>query len=162
MPNVAVPRLSAGTFSPNISFWIDDDISAAGSGANGGLGDGYLKFNDLGHYLHLPTNSLNLRFGQFELDLPFTQARTIDISGYDIYEQANIGAHNPAFNQQNVNNQLTLADVVNGVEFSGGHLYGGYHYSIAFVDQNTSGLNQALSQQDLVDLVEYLASLKKQ
>jgi hypothetical protein len=26
-----------------------------------------------------------------------------------------------------------------GVEFSGGHQYGGYHYSLAVVDQNTSG-----------------------
>ncbi len=79
--------IAAGSFGPNISFWIDDDISAGGSGANGGLGDGYLKVNDLGHYIRLPKDALNLRFGQFELDLPFTQARTINLTDYDIYGQ---------------------------------------------------------------------------
>src|SRR6516165_3457628 len=68
--------ISAGSFGPNLAFWIDDDISTGGSGADGGLGDGYLKYNDLGHALRLPKNALNVRFGQFELDLPFTQART--------------------------------------------------------------------------------------
>src|SRR5260370_38983105 len=34
--------LAAGSFGENLSFWIDDDISVGGSGANGGLGDGYL------------------------------------------------------------------------------------------------------------------------
>jgi hypothetical protein len=72
--------------------------------------------------------------GQFELDLPFTQARSINISPYDIYTQANFGASN-----QNVNNVIQLADAAHGVEFSGGHQYGGYHYSVAVVDQSTSG-----------------------
>src|SRR5213594_1398378 len=61
--------IAAGSFGPNISFWVDDDISAEGSGAEGGLGDGYLKVNDLGHYIRLPKDALNVRFGQFELDL---------------------------------------------------------------------------------------------
>jgi hypothetical protein len=54
--------ISAGTFGDGLSFWIDDDISAGGSGADGGLGDGYLKVNDLGHKLGLPKDALNLRF----------------------------------------------------------------------------------------------------
>src|SRR5579863_6009538 len=82
--------ISAGSFGPSLSFWIDDDISTGGSGAAGGLGDGYLKFNDLGHYLHLPKDALNVRFGQFELDLPFTQARTINLSDYDIFDQTSV------------------------------------------------------------------------
>src|SRR6266699_2730204 len=77
--------ISAGSFGQNISFWIDDDISTGGSGADGGLGDGYVKYNDLGHVFKLPKNALNVRFGQFELDLPFTQARTIYLSDYDVY-----------------------------------------------------------------------------
>src|SRR6202165_5772161 len=81
--------IAAGRFGQNISFWIDNDISAAGSGANGGLGDGYAKF-DVGHYLHLPKNVFNVRFGQFELDLPFSQARTIYPSAFDIYSQTNV------------------------------------------------------------------------
>jgi hypothetical protein len=32
--------ISAGSFGQNISFWIDDDISTGGSGADGGLGEG--------------------------------------------------------------------------------------------------------------------------
>src|SRR3984893_1831502 len=68
--------IAAGNFGQNISFWIDDDVSAAGSGADVGLGDGYLKF-DVGHSIGLPASALNVRFGQFELDLPFSQARTV-------------------------------------------------------------------------------------
>src|SRR6266700_4446166 len=58
--------ISAGSFGQNFSFWIDDDISTGGSGADGGLGDGYVKYNDLGHVFKLPKNALNVRFGQFE------------------------------------------------------------------------------------------------
>jgi hypothetical protein len=46
--------IAAGNFGQNISFWIDDDISTLGAGAQGGLGDGYLKYNDLGHIFKLP------------------------------------------------------------------------------------------------------------
>ena len=107
------------------------------------MGDGYLKFVNIGRLLKLPTDSLSLRLGQFELDLPFTQARSINLSPYDIYSEANIGAMNSMVSlQQNVNNQFGLADVGKGVELSGGHLYGGYHYSIAVVNQNTSGIDQ--------------------
>ena len=44
--------------------------------------------------------------------------------------------------QHNVANQFTFAGAARGIELSGGHLYGGYHYSVAIIDQNTSGLNQ--------------------
>ena len=33
-------------------------------------------------------------------------------------------------------------DAAKGIELSGGHQYGGYHYSVAIVDQNTSGIDQ--------------------
>src|ERR1035437_398323 len=56
--------IGAGSMGQNISWWIDDDISTGGSGANGGLGDGYIKFSDLGHSLGLPKDTLNVRFGQ--------------------------------------------------------------------------------------------------
>ncbi len=86
---------------------------------------------------------MNLRVGQFELELPFTQARSIWISPYDIYTQANIGAMNSLIPlQQFVNNQFTMADAGKGIEFSGGLHTGGYNYSIAFIDQNTSGVGQ--------------------
>jgi hypothetical protein len=124
----------AGNFGSDIAFWVDDDLSVAGLNANGALGDGYLRFVNIGRFFKLPTDSFTFKVGQFELDLPFTQARSINISPYDIYTEANIGS-----GSQNVNNQFTMEDAVQGIEFSGGHQYGGYHYSLAIVNQNTSG-----------------------
>jgi hypothetical protein len=130
---------TAGNFGDDIAFWVDDDISVSGENANGGLGDAYLRFVNLSRFVKLPTDSVTLKVGQFELDLPFTQARAYDISPFDIYAQANIGTQNPAFAQQLVNNGYTLADVGKGVEISGGHHYGGYRYALAIIDQNTTG-----------------------
>jgi hypothetical protein len=130
---------TAGNFGSDIAFWVDDDISVAGANGNGGLGDGYLRFVNIGRFAHLPKDALTFRVGQFELDLPFTQARSYNITPYDIYTEANIGAMNALFPQQNVNNTFALADAVQGVEVSGGHQYGGYHYSVAIVNQNTGG-----------------------
>src|SRR5579862_9318627 len=124
----------AGNFGSDIAFWVDDDISVGGANSNGGLGDGYLKFVNVGRFLKLPTDALSLRFGQFELDLPFSQARTWNLSGWDIYDQPNIGS-----SSQNVNNAFALSNAAQGVEISGGHQYRGYHYSLAIVNQNTGG-----------------------
>jgi hypothetical protein len=127
---------TAGNFGSGIAFWVDDDISVAGANSNGALGDGYLKFVDLGHLAKLPKDSFSVRMGQFELDLPFTQARSYNISGYDIFGEANVGTAS-----QFVNNNFTLDTAAQGVEMSGGHNYGGYHYSLAVVNQNTSTAN---------------------
>jgi hypothetical protein len=124
----------AGNFGSDIAFWVDDDLSVSGANANGGLGDGYLKFINLSRFVKLPTDSLSLRVGQFELDLPFSQARSINLTPWDIYTEANIGS-----SQQNVNNVFAIQDAAQGFEISGGHQYGGYHYSLAIVNQNTSG-----------------------
>jgi len=129
----------AGNFGSDIAFWVDDDLSVSGANANGALGDGYLRFVNIGRFLKLPTDAFTVKVGQFELDLPFTQARSINISPYDIYTQANIGAANPANGLPSVNNQFSMQDGAQGIEFSGGHQYGGYHYSLAVVNQNTSG-----------------------
>jgi hypothetical protein len=135
---------TAGNFGSDIAFWVDDDISVSGANANGGLGEAYLKFVNLGRLMKLPPYALSLRVGQLELDIPFTQAKSIWISPYDIYTQANVGAVNPAFPlQQFVNNTFTFAGSGKGVELSGGRSTGGYHYSLAFIDQNTSGTAQA-------------------
>ncbi len=139
---------TAGNFGSDIAFWVDDDLSVAGENSNGGLGDGYLKFVNVGRFLHLPKDSLNLRVGQFELDLPFSQARSWNISPWDIYTQANFGAGNSTLGQQNVNNAMTMADGMRGIEFSGGHHYGGYLYSLAIVDQTTG--SQAIDSSGLV------------
>jgi len=129
---------TAGNMGSDISFWADDDISVAGANANGALGDAYLRFRNISRFLKLPTNSLNLRVGQFELDLPFSQARTWNLSGWDIFSQSNVGVQNGIGQPENVNNGSTLANVADGLELSGGHIYQGYHYSFAVFDQNTS------------------------
>jgi hypothetical protein len=61
---------TAGNFGSGIAFWVDDDVSVGGSNSNGGLGDGWLKFHDIGRLFKLPTDSLNLRAGQFSLTCP--------------------------------------------------------------------------------------------
>ncbi len=132
---------TAGNFGTGISFWVDDDISVAGANSNGGLGDAYLKFHNLSRFMKLPADSVNLRAGQFELDLPFSQARSWNLSGWDILGEANVGIQNGLGPRQNVNNGAALQNAANGVELSGGHSYGGYHYSFAVFDQNTSGVN---------------------
>src|SRR5579859_5364599 len=126
--------ISAGSFGPNLSFWIDDDISTGGSGADGGLGDGYLKYNDLGHGIGLPKNALNVRFGQFELDLPFTQARTIYPSDYDVYDQANV-----AGSLGTTNNPFVLGAPQRGIEFGGYPNNGNFTWSVALVNGNNDG-----------------------
>ena len=133
---------SAGNFGSDIAFWVDDYLSSGGSSANGGLGEAYLKFVDIGRLMKLPKNSLNLRIGSFELELPFTQIHSIWISPYDIYFQSNIGAMNGMIPlQQFVNNHFLLASTGQGVEISGGRHTGGYNYSLAVVDQHTGGGN---------------------
>ena len=134
----------AGNFGSDIAFWVDDDISVGGKNAAGGLGDAYLRFVNVSRLLKLPKDSLSVRVGQFELDIPVSQARSYNMSPYDIYQQANIGAMNSMVSlQQNVSNQFTFANAAKGIELSGGHQYGGYHYSLAVVGQNTSGIDQS-------------------
>jgi hypothetical protein len=129
---------SAGNFGSDIAFWVDDYLSFAGSG--GGLGEAYLKFVDVGRLIKLPKDSLNLRIGQFELELPFTEIHSIWTSPYDIYLQSNVGAMNSMVTlQQFVNNHSLLAATGKGIEISGGHHTGGYNYSLAVVDQSTGG-----------------------
>jgi len=133
---------TAGNFGDDIAFWVDDEISVAGANANGGLGEAYLKFVNISRFLKLPNNSLNFRVGNMELDIPFTQAKSVWVSPYDIYTQSNIGNINPLFGQQFVNNHLSLAGSGQGVEFSGGRHTGGYNYSVAFINQDTNGGGQ--------------------
>lgn len=126
--------LAAGSMGDNLSWWIDDDLSAGGSGADGGLGDGYLKYNDLGHHLGLPKDALNVRVGQFELDLPFTQARTVNLSDYDVYDEAAV-----AGSMGTTNNPFTLGEVQRGIEFGGYPNDGNFNWSVAL----TNGTNDS-------------------
>jgi len=150
--------ISAGSFGPNLSFWIDDDISAGATGAGGGLGDGYLKYNDLGHVLHLPLNALNVRFGQFELDLPFTQARTPYLTGYDVFSEGAL-AQGPACGSSvtvcgTTNNPFILGTPQRGIEFGGYPNNGNFVWSVAFVDGTNSayGTGPALTARNTKDV----------
>jgi hypothetical protein len=147
--------IAAGTFGDSFSFWIDDDLSAGGSGADGGLGDGYIRFNDLGHYLGLPKNALNLRFGQFELDLPFSQARSINPSGYDIFDQANVAGP-----LGTTNNPFTLGSGQRGFEIGGYPNDGNFSWSVSLVN----GSNNSTSSRNFKDVysrVSYKFNLER-
>src|SRR5215472_12062592 len=123
--------IGAGNFGSSVSFWIDNDISTGGSGAAGGLGDGYIKANDfLGHFLRVPVNNLNVRYGQYELDLPFTQARTINLTDYAIYDQAAMSGSQPG----TVNNPFLFADTQRGIEIGGYPNRGYTWWSVAVIN----------------------------
>jgi hypothetical protein len=107
---------TAGNFGSDIAFWVDDGFSVSGANANGGLGEAYLKFVNIGRLMKLPPNSLNFRVGQMELDIPFTQSKSIWVSPYDIYSQAAVGVLNLAFNQLFANNAFTLGGSAQGIE----------------------------------------------
>ena len=126
--------ISAGSFGQNLSFWIDDDISVDAANANGTMGDGWLKYSDLGHGIGLPKNALNVRFGQFELDLPFTQARSIYLSPFDIYNEAAVG---PA--GTTTNNPVIFGSPQRGIEFGGTPNNGYFDWSVAVVNGNNTG-----------------------
>src|ERR1700680_213979 len=118
--NAQLPAGTVGSFIPRTDF--QPGLFSIFTGGNFGsdiafwLGDAYLSFVNVGRFLKMPTDSLTLKVGQFELDLPFTQARGYDISPYDIYTQANIGAVNPAYPQQFVSHRFTLAGPGRGGE----------------------------------------------
>lgn len=128
--------IAASSLGPSLEFWIDDDLAAGGSGAAGGLGDAYIKANNfLGYYLHVPKNDLNVRYGQFELDLPFTQARTINLSPYAIYsETAYVNPTGTGPLAGTTANPFTFASPQRGIEF-GGYPHRGYTWwTVAIVD----------------------------
>jgi hypothetical protein len=121
--------LTAGSFGPNISWWVDDDISDGGSNSDGGLGLAYLKVNDIGRFLHLPKDALNIRFGQFELDLPFSQSFSINPTDYDVYDEtAAAGALGTT------DNPFCFCAAQRGVEFGGYPHDGNFNWSVAITD----------------------------
>ena len=137
--------IAASSLGPSLEFWIDDDLAAGGSGANGGMGDAYIKANNfLGHYLHVPINDLNVRYGQFEVDLPFTQARTINLTPYAIY--AETAYINPTGNGPlagTTANPFTFADPQRGIEFGGFPHQGNTWWSLAILDGTNSSYGTA-------------------
>jgi len=149
--------ISAGSFGENLAFWVDNDISTGATGAGGGLGDGYLRYNDIGHALGLPKNALNVRFGQFELDLPFTQARSIYPSAYDVYSETAVAQPSTTAGQtvfQTTNNPFVLGSPQRGIEFGGYPNNGNFTWSVAVVDGTNSayGLGPSLTARNTKDV----------
>ena len=132
--------IAASSLGPSLEFWIDDDLATGGSGANGGMGDAYIKANNfLGYYWHVPRNDLNVRYGQFEVDLPFTQARTINMTPYAIY--AETAYINPTGNGPlagTTANPFTFADPQRGIEIGGYPHHGYTWWSVAILDGTNS------------------------
>jgi len=162
--------ISSGSFGENFSFWIDDDISAGGSGQGGGLGDGWLKYNDLGRIFHLPKNSLNVRFGQFEPDLPFTQARTPYLTGYDVFGEAAVAQGAACGGTVTVcgttNNPFILGTPQRGIEFGGYPNNGNFDWSVAIVDgtnaaYGTGPANYARNSKDVYASAFYQFNLER-
>lgn len=150
--------ISAGSFGPNLAFWIDNDISTGGTGGGGGLGDGYLRYNDIGHIFGLPLNSFNVRFGQFEPDLAFSNARTIYPSGFDVLNQTVVG-QGPACSAtqltcQTANNSFVLGAPQRGIEFGGYPNNGNFTWSFAVFDGTNSsyGFSGPLSARNTKDI----------
>jgi len=150
--------IAAGSFGPNFAFWIDNDISTGGTGAGGGLGDGYLRYNDIGHIFGLPQNSFNVRFGQFEPDLPFSNARTIYPSGFDVLGQTVVG-QGPACSAtqltcQTASNPFVLGTPQRGIEFGGYPNNGNFTWSFAVFDGTNSsyGLSGPLTARNTKDI----------
>ena len=161
--------IAASSLGPSFEFWIDDDISTGGSGAAGGLGDAYIKANDfIGHFLHVPRNDLNVRFGQFEIDLPFTQARTINLSDYAIYDEtAYVNPSGSGPLAGTTANPFTFSSPQRGIEF-GGYPHQGYSWwSVAVVDGNNDNPSLRNSKDVYINLwqgfnLERNADVRKQ
>ena len=82
----------------------------------------------------MPTNALNVRFGQFELDLPFTQARTIYLSDFDVYDQVGVAA-----NGGTTNNPFVLGAPQRAIEFGGYPNNGNFAWSVSIVNGGNDG-----------------------
>ena len=121
-----------------------------GANANAGfMGDGWLKRDsDLGPWhLGLPKNALNVRFGQFELDLPFTQAKsTIYLSPYDIYvartslRLAGVRDHGitAGHGLHPTNIPLRFGIPQRGIEFGGTPNNGNFDWSVAVTNGSSN------------------------
>jgi len=97
-------------------------ISVGGDyrGAAGGLGDGYLKnFHNIGRLFEATKRLLNLRVASSRLTCHSARRASWNLSGWDIYDEANLGALN-GMSPQNVSNAFAFSTPGQGVEISGG------------------------------------------
>ena len=89
--------------------------------------------------MHVPQNDFNVRYGQFELDLPFTQARTINLTDYAIYDQAaNVNPSGSGPLPGTVANPFIFADGQRGIEIGGYPNRGYTWWSVAAINGGDS------------------------
>jgi len=111
--------VAAGSLSSWVSFWMDWPTSISSEDGEDERREHYwVQFNDV--LRRLRSGILSVKAGQFELDLPFTQARTYNLFPYTPYFLT--GPY-----------QKSIAAPQRGIEFSG-RLGRGLRYSAAVVD----------------------------
>ena len=110
---VGATLIAAGNLSDHFSIWLDHDFGSSDS-AN----EAFLRINSIG------TDLINVRVGSFEVDLPFSIAKTHNVFDYLIYDVADAsGSLNP----------FSYGEPQIGVELSG-HTSYLFHYSLALVN----------------------------
>lgn len=83
--------VSAGNLGSRVSYWVDDGLFWLLDAPEGAEDFTHTKpDNAWGRIEVVPNGKLYLKAGRFELDLPFTQARTPQLFAYDVYT-ANTG-----------------------------------------------------------------------
>jgi hypothetical protein len=109
--------ISAGNLGSRVSYWIDDGViwdDVSDDFNHTRIDNGWARFE------LVKNGKLYLKGGRFELDLPFTQTRTPNLSSYEIYT-ANVGFETDG-----------ISFFQDGLEL-GGALPGDAHWSAAVV-----------------------------
>jgi len=129
-----IKGVSAGNLGSRLSYWIDDGLAITEKDAAGDRFH-HTRINNGWARIELVTGGkLYVKGGRFELDIPFTQARSPHLFPYEIYSV------NTGFETDNI------ADYHHGVEV-GGDLAGDVRWSAAVV----AGRNPA-AQEDIESL----------
>ena len=121
--------ISAGNLGSRVSYWVDDGVFVDS------ISDDWIHTkvdNGWGRIELLTKGRLYLKGGRFELDLPFTQARTPNLFSYDIYS-TNAGSEAD-----------TIALYQQGAEL-GGTVANDFHWSAAVVQGRNNEVQEDLS-----------------
>jgi hypothetical protein len=145
--------ISAGSLGSRLSYWVDDGLFW--QDLPDGTPEGTDSFthtkpdNAWGRLEVVENGKLYLKGGRFELDLPFTQARTPQLFGYDIYT-ANTGEEFDA-----------IGLYQEGLEV-GGNLPGDARWSAAVVKgRNAPGASELNEDAGKFDANLYLRASKR-
>jgi hypothetical protein len=126
--------ITAGNVGTRVAYWLDDGVFWDSTDKAEGV-DSWVHTkpdNAWGRVEILTKNKLYLKGGRFELDLPFTQARTPNLFSYDIY-LVNAGSEADGIGQYQ-----------QGAEV-GGTYTNGFHWSAAVVDGRNRESMEALN-----------------